>query len=140
MENRTVVSFYQNNAGEICALAEDYKDGRYIYRLVENIERMNFSSENIGEEVSRGFDDFSEFNPSEFSGLTFGEIAFEITEGEEYRLVAEFSDNISGFVPENMDNRAKELFEPLMDSAYSAFEKTVYSPSVHESQICFFAA
>ena len=139
-ENGSVVSFYQNRAGELCALAEVVRDGEHVYRLIENIEKMKFTSENIEEQARRGFDDFSEYNPYDFGGISFGEIALEITEGEDFKLVAEFADNISGFVPENMDRLAVELFAPLMEGYANKPAAPVRPTSVHEEQLCFFAA
>ena len=135
MESTVRAGFYQNRCGEIFALVEDRRDKRSVYRFIENIERMRYSPEDVAEEAERGFDGFSEFDPYEHGGLSFGEVAFEITDSEEYRLIAEFCDNLSGFVPENMDERAKALFGPLMETV---FNNPKSDP--HEEQLCFFAA
>ena len=136
MENYIATAIYQNRAGEMCALVEDYRDGQTVYRFIENIERVNYSPENIAEEAERGFDGFAAFDPYSYGGYSFREIAEEIEEGGEYREIASFSDNVSSFTPANMDAAAIKLFAPLMDEYY---EKS-RANSVHTEQLCFFAA
>ena len=135
MENYIATAIYQNKRGEMCALVEDYSAGECIYRFIENIERIDYSAEDIAEEAERGFDGFDAFDPYDYGGYSFGEVAFNLTENEDYKLIAEFCDNVSHFDTECMDERARALFAPLMKTSY---RKGVCD--IHEEQICFFAA
>ena len=126
MENCIVTAIYQNKNGEISALVEDMRDGACVCRLVENIERIPYTSENIAEEAERGFDWFSEFDPYEHEGISFGEAKYNITENEDYKLIAEFFGNVSEFVPDNMNDTARALFLPLIQACREG--RGVHSP------------
>ena len=109
MENYIATSIYQNRSGEICALVEEHFSGECIYRLIENIERISYAPQDIAEEITCGGD---------------------------YRLIAEFSDNVAEFIPENMNAAAVKLFAPLMNDYYEKNRDN----SAHTEQLCFFAA
>ena len=136
MENYIATAIYQNRSGEICALVEEHFSGECIYRLIENIERISYAPQDIAEEAERGFDGFSAFDPYKYGGYSFGEIAEEITCGGDYRLIAEFSDNVAEFIPDNMNAAAVKLFAPLMNDYYEKNRDN----SAHTEQLCFFAA
>lgn len=135
MNTVITTDFYQHRSGEICALVEERGDKKSIYRFIENIERMRYTPEAVAEEAQRGFDGFSVYDPYDHEGLSFGEIEFNITDSEDYKLIAEFCDKLAGFVPENMDERARELFGPLMQTVL-----VNGITEIHSEQLCFFAA
>ena len=135
MKSYIATAIYQNRCGEICALVEDCRDGSCVYRLIENIERIPYSPEDIAEEVERGFDGFASFDPYEHGGYSFSEVAWEISDGGDYRLIAEFCDNVSKFDPESMNDAARALLLPKEHY----YEKIGAAPA-EECQLCFFAA
>lgn len=140
MENYTVTSLYQNRAGELCALVEQGIGGSVIYRIVENIERVGYSSDMLIEEAERGFDGYAPFRPHDFGGYSFAEVAYGIEEESDYRLIARIEDNAAEVLPNNMDSLARSLLSPLIPDFTAAHPEFRHSEPSESYQLSFFAA
>ena len=140
MENYTVTSLYQNKGGELCALVEQSIDGSVIYRIVENIERVGYSSEMLIEEAERGFDGYATFCSFDYGGYSFAEVAYGIEEESDYRLIARIEDNVAEVLTDNMNAVAKSLLSPLIPDFTATLPEFSYTEPCESYQLSFFAA
>lgn len=109
--------FYQNSHNELFAIVEGWKSDVKFQRIIRNIETFGYSSRQVYELALVGFDNFREFNSSDYNGYNYFEVLDQLgIYTDEMRLIASISaDCGSELYFEAMDESVKPMFLSMAD-------------------------
>ena len=115
MIDQSTTQFYQNKDGEIFVVVQGWENGRYFERLIQNVEKMGYSSDTLYELSLSGFDNFNVFTKADYNGYSFQEMIEQlgIESGDSVLIASLSADCGSRLIFSSMDEYAKSLFSPI---------------------------